>query len=129
MSNIHKHLLVDGLFINPPTQESILNDWLNRLVKAVDMELFLEPQSKFCHVPGNEGISGMAWLTTSHCSAHFWSEAEVPFGKLDLYSCRTFHVPVFLELLQEFKPIKVNYTLFDRTDEKHSVEESNVIYY
>ena len=58
MSDIHKHLIVDGVFNNSPTEPEVLNDWLNRLIKAIDMKVFLEPQSKFDYTPGNEGLSG-----------------------------------------------------------------------
>src|SRR5271170_4039425 len=103
MSNVHKHLLMDGIFLNPPTKPEILNDWFSRLVKAIDMEVFLEPQSKYCDIPGNEGLSGMVWLTTSHASLHFWNDIKAPFAKGDVYSCKEYDPNIVLKLLEEFK--------------------------
>lgn len=124
LPELHKHLLVDATLANPPTDPKVVEDWLRRLVEAVDMEIFIDPVAKYCDDPANAGVTGVVVITTSHSSVHFWSECEQPYAKFDLYSCKDFDVHNFLAIMEEFKPIKVSYTLIDRTGPFHQVLES-----
>jgi S-adenosylmethionine/arginine decarboxylase-like enzyme len=93
-------------------QES--DDWLNELVELIDMEKLYGPFSTFCTDPGNEGVTGLVGLTTSHASLHAWHECDQPFMKLDIYSCRAFSVETVFAHLQRFAPVKCEYVVLDR---------------
>ncbi len=112
----HQHLLIDADVLFAPTNEEYLKDWFNRLVKAVNMEVFHEPLAKYCDDPDNQGITGMVWLTTSHASIHFWDSPEQPFVHFDLYSCKEFELETVLTLFKEFCPTKLHYMIIDRTN-------------
>lgn len=129
MAELHKHLLVDATFDNAPTCPRLVEDWLRRLVTAVNMEIFMEPQAKYCDDPTNAGVTGIVVITTSHASCHFWTGVENPYGKLDLYSCKDFSVEAFLEHMKEFAPKRVSYTLVDRTADVHVILDHGVVEY
>lgn len=129
MPDLHKHLLVDAKLNKPPTDAKVVEDWLRRLVKAVDMEIFMEPQAKFCDDPNNEGVTGTVVITTSHASVHVWSGIPEPYAKFDLYSCKDFTTADFLKLVEEFEPTKVSYTVIDRTGDVHRIVDQDVLLY
>ena len=89
MAEVHKHILVTGYLENAPKEDYVdfLEDWFLRLVKAVDMEVFIAPNCKWCADAGNEGLTGIVGITTSHSSIHFW-DGSPAFYKFDLYSCK-----------------------------------------
>lgn len=129
MSNIHKHLIVDATINNPPTDPVYLDAWLTRLVEAVGMEIFMEPRSKYCEDPANSGITGAVIITTSHSSIHIWDNVEQPFLKADLYSCKDFSAEQFLEMIKDFEPVEVHYSVIDRTEHPHKfTEQGHIIY-
>jgi S-adenosylmethionine/arginine decarboxylase-like enzyme len=51
------------------------------------MEVFMEPQAKYCEDPTNAGVTGTVVITTSHSSVHVWDYGLV---QADLYSCKDF---------------------------------------
>jgi len=129
MPDLHKHLLVDAILKNPPRDAAVVEDWLRRLVKNVDMEIFMEPQAKYCDDPLNAGVTGTVVITTSHASVHVWSEVPEPYAKFDLYSCKDFQVEDFLEMVKEFSPSEVSFTVIDRTGRVHKIIEHGNIKY
>ena len=110
----HQHLLVKAYVNNPPVCTDELNMWLTELVELVDMEVFMDPRSTLCDTPGNEGITGVVGLETSHSSAHFWTRVEKPYVQFDLYSCKEFSVEAVLDKLNDFGVESANYLTVDR---------------
>lgn len=108
----HLHLIVRGFIVNPPTTEDTLNSFLSELVKKVRMEILIDPHSKYCSDPGNEGITGTVVLSTSHASIHVWDKQKPALFQFDLYSC------------SEFTPIEV----LDFIDENFIINEANWIF-
>lgn len=127
MADLHKHILVTGYTEFNPTENFVdnLNDWFYRLVDKVNMKIHIDPVSKYCYDEGNEGLSGLVCITTSHASIHFWPS----YFKADLYSCSDFTKEQVFEMLEEFFPTKLTYTLIDRTDDSHPIIESGEIHY
>ena len=91
MAQVNKHILVTGYLHEAPQAEYVtfLEDWFKRLVEAVDMKVLIDPICVWCNDEGNEGVTGMVGITTSHSSIHFWS-GEPSYYKFDLYSCKDF---------------------------------------
>lgn len=114
MPELHKHLVVDAVVKNPPTDPEAMKDWLRRLVKAVDMEIFIDPVAKYCNDPLNSGLTGSVVITTSHSSIHVWDNVEHPYLKFDLYSCKDFNFQDVLPLLKEFEPTNILFEIKDR---------------
>ena len=117
----HQHLLIDAVIKSPINDEKEAKRWMKRLVKAVDMEIFGGPWAKYCYDKGNEGLSALIWLKTSHASIHQWPETNTI--KMDLYSCKKFTIDPVLELFQVFNPISLNYTMIDRTSGNHIITD------
>lgn len=130
MAQVNKHILVTGYIAEAPGPEYVytLQDWFNRLVEAVDMKVLIDPICVWCNDEGNEGVTGMVGITTSHSSIHFWS-GEPSYYKFDLYSCKDFALESVAEMLKELGTYKFTYTVVDRTDDEHPVIDSGVIHF
>ena len=75
----HKHILVNATIKNPINDTAYIEKWFERLVEAVDMKILIPPKVVYCDTSGNEGVTGIVCIETSHSSIHIWSKAEVPF--------------------------------------------------
>ena len=130
MAQVNKHILVTGYIAEAPGPEYVytLQDWFNRLVEAVDMKVLIDPICVWCNDEGNEGVTGMVGITTSHSSIHFWS-GEPSYYKFDLYSCKDFALESVAEMLKELGTYKFTYTVVDRTDDEHPVIDSGVVHF
>ena len=130
MAQVNKHILVTGYLNEAPQAEYVtfLEDWFKRLVEAVDMKVLIDPICVWCNDEGNEGVTGMVGITTSHSSIHFWS-GEPAYYKFDLYSCKDFALESVAEMLKELGTYKFTYTVVDRTDDEHPVIDSGVIHF
>jgi S-adenosylmethionine/arginine decarboxylase-like enzyme len=128
LAQVNKHILVTGYLNEAPKAEYVtfLEDWFKRLVEAVDMKVLIDPICVWCNDEGNEGVTGMVGITTSHSSIHFWS-GEPAYYKFDLYSCKDFALESVAEMLKELGTYKFTYTIVDRTDDEHPVIDSGVI--
>lgn len=119
MSNIHhlnhKHLIVTAFVENPPKEAEPIKKWLAELVDLVNMKTLMGPYSIRCNTHGNEGVTGVVVIETSHCSMHSF-ETEKPFIKFDLYSCDDFSVDAVLKHLNRFGLISTEHILIDRND-------------
>jgi S-adenosylmethionine/arginine decarboxylase-like enzyme len=128
LAQVNKHILVTGYLNEAPQAEYVtfLEDWFKRLVEAVDMKVLIDPICVWCNDEGNEGVTGMVGITTSHSSIHFWS-GEPNYYKFDLYSCKDFALESVAEMLKELGTYKFTYTVVDRTDDEHPVIDSGVV--
>ena len=128
MAQVNKHVLVTGYIAEAPGPEYVytLQDWFNRLVEAVDMKVLIDPICVWCNDEGNEGVTGIVGITTSHSSIHFWS-GEPSYYKFDLYSCKDFALESVAEMLKELGTYKFTYTVVDRTDDEHPVIDSGIV--
>jgi S-adenosylmethionine/arginine decarboxylase-like enzyme len=112
LSKINKHLLVKGFIEEAPGPDyvSVLHDWFLRLVDTIDMKILMNPHCIWCDDEGNEGVTGVVGITTSHSSIHFWPEHYM----FDLYSCKEFEVETVVEMLKEFKTHSLQYQVINR---------------
>jgi S-adenosylmethionine/arginine decarboxylase-like enzyme len=117
----HRHIIVTAYVTHPPMTVEVGEDWLRRLVKLVDMEILMDANAIYCEDLGNEGVTGVVGLTTSHASFHSWHDVERPFINFDLYSCKDFAIDDVLAHLNEFGAEQCNYVLIDRNEGKNAV--------
>lgn len=97
-----------------------IEDWLRRLVVAVDMQVLKEAEAIQCDDLGNEGISGIVMLTTSHSSIHIWDKKAQPYFKMVLYSCKPFPT---LPILGMFSELGARICRWELKDRNHLTEE------
>lgn len=109
----HKHLIVDFEWAGLSDVPTVI-DFLNDLVKRIDMKVFMEPRARFCSSEGNIGTTGDVVIETSHASIHLWD--DFGYGRFDLYSCKDFHNLDVLDCICDyFGKINVtNLVLLDR---------------
>lgn len=107
----HLHLLVRADIKTPECTPEFIEDWLTRLVAAVGMKVLIPARAIHCDTDGNEGVTGIVCLETSHASIHVWEDGYLQF---DLYSCKEFSTDAVLDLFQPFEPQRIDFTLVDR---------------
>jgi len=119
---IHKHLIIRAEVKNPITETEVAAEWLQRVVKAIDMKITEHggPYVDYVNKPNNCGIAGIVMIETSHCSLHIWDKIEPPFVQFDIYSCAEFDEKQVLKLLDEMNPTKIDHICLDR---KNSLKE------
>lgn len=113
----HKQIIVKAAVRVPPRSEQQIIDWLRRLVAAVDMKVVIGPFAQYVDTVGNEGVTGVVCIETSHSSIHVWDQADVPFIQFDLYSCKAFDPNVVLNFIREFDPYSIEWVMMDRNSE------------
>jgi S-adenosylmethionine/arginine decarboxylase-like enzyme len=123
----HLHLLVSASINNPPQNPEDFNQWMMELVDKIGMKILMGPYSTYCNDEGNEGLTGLVCISTSHSSAHFWENDGKPFFKFDLYSCKDFDPKVVIDHMSIFEPNKIDYTLVDRNSKQAKILDEQSI--
>jgi S-adenosylmethionine/arginine decarboxylase-like enzyme len=111
---VHQHLLIRAHVTNPPREVEVANQWVRRLVEAIDMKICIEPRSIYVDVPGNEGLTGQVGIETSHIAYHIWDAESPALVQMDVYSCKGFKEATVLELLGEWGIVDIQTLLIDR---------------
>lgn len=112
----HQHLLIKAYINNPPTSESVLNDWLTRLVAAINMKVVILARSKYVDSEGNRGLTGQVGLETSHAAIHVWDDVTPGMLQMDVYSCSCFETETVVNMIKEWNLIKYEAMTIDRND-------------
>jgi S-adenosylmethionine/arginine decarboxylase-like enzyme len=111
----HKHLVLNATVTNPLADETACKQWLEKLVELIDMKILIPPVAKYCETCGNEGVTGTVVIETSHASIHVWSKEEVPYIKMDVYSCKDFDPDAVVQYVRDtMGEIKGAYVVLDR---------------
>jgi S-adenosylmethionine/arginine decarboxylase-like enzyme len=114
----HQHLIVRAEVLNPPKTTQETEVWLISIIHDLGMQLAVglqaNPISYRCNLEGNEGITGVAVLETSHCAVHIWDAESPALLQWDLYSCSEVKPEEMLKHLEQFNPVKVEYRFLDR---------------
>jgi S-adenosylmethionine/arginine decarboxylase-like enzyme len=113
----HRHILFTARGLaNPPATAAVATDWLRQLTDLVGMKVLFGPEGRRCDTPGNEGVTGLVCIETSHAAIHCWDTDVRPFAQGDLYSCAHFDIEIVLQHLLLFEPCEIDYLLIDRND-------------
>ena len=118
----HRHMVGTVFVSRPPLTAEEGEQWLRDLVEKIGMKILIEPQAVVCNTFGNEGVTGIVCLETSHASFHSWSSVEKPFINFDVYSCKHFDAETVLEHFAEFGPVSHRFVVLDRNGEIAEVE-------
>ena len=110
----HKHLIVRAELNNPPKCTSAIDLWMRRLVEQIDMKILMGPYSVYSDMVGNQGLTAVTIIETSHIAMHVWDEDDPALMQLDVYTCSQLNIEDVFEAIQEFEPTKVEYKYIDR---------------
>lgn len=114
---LHNHLLVNGWTLNPPTEESVVIDWMRNLVESIDMKVIQGPYASYVTAEGNRGLTAVVMIETSHIAMHIWDENKPSKVQFDLYTCGELPVKQVLDNLEtNLSLFDYTYVVLERTD-------------
>ena len=122
----HKHLIVRAKINNPPKCTEAIEAWMKSLVKQINMNILMGPYSVYSDMPGNQGLTAVTIIETSHIALHVWDEVQPALAQLDVYTCSTLNTQDVFNAIKEWDPVKVEYKYIDRENELTLIEK-NVI--
>lgn len=114
MAIFHKHLIIRTEVLEPPMTEADTKVWMSTLIEKIGMKLLMGPYAKYLDVKGNRGITGVAIIETSHVAMHIWDEVSPALMQLDVYTCGPLDPYHVVDMLERFKPTKVEMKYLDR---------------
>lgn len=110
----HKHLIVRAELNNPPKCTSAIDLWMRKLVEQIDMKILMGPYSVYSDMVGNQGLTAVTIIETSHIAMHVWDEVNPALMQLDVYTCSTLNIDDVFKAIEQFEPVKVEYKYIDR---------------
>ncbi len=122
----HKHLIVRAELENPPYSVTEIKQWMVHLVDKINMNILMGPFAVYSDMVGNQGLTAVTIIETSHIALHVWDECEPAIAQLDVYTCSSLNIEDVFDAIQSWHPIKVEYKYIDRENEL-TLTEKNVI--
>ena len=121
---VHKHFIIRAEIEDPPrqTDQLLIKNWVLRLIKDIDMKLMFGPEVRYVRKEGNEGLTVVAIIETSHVALHVWDKQDPPLLQLDVYTCGPFKPGIVLKYIQEFRPTKIQWKYLDRETDLQTVD-------
>ena len=97
----HRHFIFRAIGANSLGAGDVekVNQWVLDLVRKIDMEILIAPQTVYCSLEGNEGITSVCVITTSHIAMHAWQDSKEI--QLDVYSCKSFDIDTVFRAIEE----------------------------
>lgn len=121
----HKHLIVRAEVLNPINDAEICKAWLTELVSILNMKILMGPISEYCPKCGNEGVTGVVVIETSHIAIHIWDGCDPAVLQLDVYTCGELDEELIFKHLVVMQPIKVEWKYLDREKGLIQLKEGN----
>ncbi|MEK9886467.1 MAG: S-adenosylmethionine decarboxylase, partial [Pelagibacteraceae bacterium] len=88
------------------------------------MKILGGPYTTYCDVQGNQGMTSVTIIETSHIALHTWDETSPALLQLDVYSCADFDPKIIFKLVDEkFEATKTEYKFINR---ENGLEEVNL---
>jgi S-adenosylmethionine/arginine decarboxylase-like enzyme len=110
----HKHLIVRAELNDPPYSSIEIKEWMKRLVDKIGMNILMGPYAVYSDMEGNQGLTAVTIIETSHIALHVWDEAEPALMQLDVYTCSSLDINDVFSAIQEWDPTKIEYKYIDR---------------
>ena len=101
MSIEHKHVLINARVNNPMESYQEAIDFLNDLVSRVNMKVLMGPHATYVSTPGNQGVTAIVGIETSHIAFHVWDEEMPARLQFDLYTCGSLDKQVVLDMVND----------------------------
>ena len=89
---VHKHFILRAEVKDPPqqTDQLLIKNWVLRMIKDIGMQVMAGPEVRYVTKEGNEGLTAVAIIETSHIALHVWDKARPTFGTVRCLYLRTF---------------------------------------
>ena len=117
----HKHLIVRAEIHHPPCNPSAMDDWMHQLFQDIPMKVLMGSFSVYSDMPGNQGLTSITIIETSHIAVHVWDEVSPALMQMDVYSCAEFDPQLIFNRLQsDFGLAKLEWKFIDR---EHGLDE------
>ena len=110
----HKHLIIRAELKNPPKCAEAIQDWMKMFVDKIGMKILMGPYAVYSDMVGNQGLTAVTIIETSHIAMHVWDEVDPALMQLDVYTCSTLNIQDVFEALSDFAPVDVQYKYIDR---------------
>jgi S-adenosylmethionine/arginine decarboxylase-like enzyme len=111
----HKHLMLRGHIVDPPTNTEEVVSWVRELVGFLDMKILQGPFATYLDVEGNRGLTSIVMIETSHIAFHIWDEQDPALIQLDIYTCGSLDINQTLYFLKTyFNFTSLEYIVYDR---------------
>jgi S-adenosylmethionine/arginine decarboxylase-like enzyme len=110
----HKHLIIRAELKNPPKCAEAIQDWMKLLVDKIGMKILMGPYAVYSDMVGNQGLTAVTIIETSHIAMHVWDEVDPALMQLDVYTCSTLNIADVFEALDDFVPVNVEFKYIDR---------------
>ena len=123
----HKHLIVRAELNNPPKCTSAIDLWMRKLVDQIGMKILLGPYSVYSNMVGNQGLTAVTIIETSHIAMHVWDEVTPGLMQLDVYTCSTLNIDDVFKAIEQFEPVKVEYKYIDREHELTLLSNGSIV--
>jgi S-adenosylmethionine/arginine decarboxylase-like enzyme len=78
------------------------------------MKILMGPYSVYSNMVGNQGLTAVTIIETSHIAMHVWDDVEPALMQMDVYTCSTLDTNDVFKALEQFEPTKVEYKYIDR---------------
>ena len=124
MKPVHKHFILRAEIKHPPREKDKQRiwNWMFFLIKDIGMKIMFGPEVRYVRKEGNEGLTAVAIIETSHVALHVWDKQDPPLLQLDVYTCGPFKPEVVLKAIKEFIPTKLQWKYLDREKDLHTVD-------
>ena len=120
---LHKHLLINAKVNEPIRSEEEGKRFLIDLVGRIDMKIIQGPFASYVEAVGNQGLTAVVMIETSHIAFHVWDEETPALLQFDLYTCSTLPVPTVLRMIDEFMEFEsYKYVVYERANDFNVVE-------
>jgi S-adenosylmethionine/arginine decarboxylase-like enzyme len=110
----HKHLIIRAELKNPPKCAEAIQDWMKLLVDKIGMKILMGPYAVYSDMEGNQGLTAVTIIETSHIAMHVWDEVDPALMQLDVYTCSKLNVDDVFLALSDFMPVNVEFKYIDR---------------
>ena len=77
------------------------NKFVRDIAHLLKMKIVSGPHSKYIADKGNEGVSSVTIIKTSHICVHSWDKISPGIIHLDIFSCKKFNVREIKTFLME----------------------------
>ena len=114
---IHRHLIVRALVADPPRDCAAVHTWLCELCELIGMRLLAGPITARVEDVGNQGVTGVCIISTSHIAVHVWDEPTPAIVQLDVYTCAALDPQLVIRHLDQFSPVNIDTHYLDRDTE------------
>ena len=114
---LHNQLLINGFSDTPPTDEAFIKQWMEDLVKQIDMKIIQGPYTAYVTKEGNRGLTAIVMIETSQIALHVWDEDNPGMIQFDLYTCSTLPVKDVIKNLESNLGLKdYRYIVIERSN-------------